>query len=748
MAQKKTLFETLQEKEELQEQLHILQEHHTFVDSPWVRFGIILVVIALLTVFFPMRTSIHLNDNLNFKAVLGMVWTAEQVRAEFNFPVYKSSAVLKKETEKARDDEPLVFLYDPYIEKEAYKKLQYILSLKKDSLRFSEALPVAESKISEVLSSLPNNEVQKKLFAEQFEALLKTVFSKGIINISVQILTTDFVAIRTSATNERIVPVSTILDSTKYQAFVDKLINSTISDTFRLAAQRLSQLFIKPNCTYSVSLTEQAKAAAVESVPKTVGIVRQGEIVVERGEVVDEQIIQKLQSYDNIRLFDQQQVFNWYMLIGAFILSSTIVLTMIVFMNTNFKKYYLNNYHLAGFLSPLVLVALMTWTTNIIETDLPIQFAILIPAFSMLFAILYETKVAFLITVGMALVVAGIRGGDYAVALAYLSAGTIASYSVGQIQDRTQILKSLLYTFIGFVIPIVGISFARSVELNEVLLSCFIAFINSAISPMISFGLLIVVERVFNVVSELRLIEYQQMNHPLLQELREKAPGTYQHTITIANLVEAATREIGGRPLLAKVGAFFHDIGKLAKAEYFSENQLNIENKHDRIVPKKSANIIRNHVEDGIELAKEYRLPQAIIDFIPQHHGTMLIKHFYAVAVEKAGDVEKVDERDYRYSGPKPQSKEAAILMIADSVEAISRTPIANDKDSLRKAINGIIQERMGDGQFDECDLTFKDLQIITEVFVKNLVASSHSRVAYKQMPNKSASSPISTLKK
>lgn len=748
MAQKKTLFETLQEKEELQEQLHILQDHHTFVDSPWVRFSIILVVIALLTVFFPMRTSIHLNDNLNFKAVLGMVWTAEQVRAEFNFPVYKSSAVLKKETEKARNDEPLVFLYDPYIEKEAYKKLDYILSLKKDSLRFSQALPVAESKIAEILTVLPNSEVQKKIFAEQFQELLKTVFSKGIINISVQILTTDFVAIRTSGTNERIVPVSSILDSTKYQAYVDKLINSTVSDTFRLAAQRLSQLFIKPNCTYSVSLTEQAKAAAVESVPKTVGIVRQGEIVVERGEVVDEQIIQKLQSYDNIRLFDQQQVFNWYMLIGAIILSSTIVLTMVVFMNSNFKKYYLNNYHLAGFLSPLVFVALMTWTTNSIETDLPIQFAILIPAFSMLFAILYDTKVAFLITVAMALVVAGIRGGDYAVALAYLSAGTIASYSVGQIQDRAQILKSLLYTFVGFVVPIVGISFARSVELNEVLLSCFIAFINSAISPMIAFGLLIVVERVFNVVSELRLIEYQQMNHPLLQELREKAPGTYQHTITIANLVEAATREIGGRPLLAKVGAFFHDIGKLAKAEYFSENQLNIENKHDRIVPKKSANIIRNHVEDGIELAKEYRLPQAIIDFIPQHHGTMLIKHFYAVAVEKAGDVEKVDERDFRYSGPKPQSKEAAILMIADSVEAISRTPIANDKDTLRKAINGIIQERMSDGQFDECDLTFKDLQIITEVFVKNLVASSHSRVAYKQMPNKTASSPVSIPKK
>ena len=737
MAQKKTLFETLQEKEELQEQLHILQEQHTLEDSPWVRFGIIFIVIALLTVFFPMRTSIHLNDNLNFKAVLGMVWTAEPVRAEFNFPIYKSSTVYKNDIDKARKHEPLVFLYDPYVEKEALNKLRYLLSFKKDSSRFSQALPVTESKFSEILAVLPQTDAQKKVFSSQFEVMLTTIFSKGIINIPVQTLTTDFVSIRTTSVNEKVIPVSTILDSTKYQVFVDKLINSTISDTFRIAAQRLSQLFIKPNLQYSVSLTEQAKLAAVESVPKTIGIVRQGEMVVDRGEVVDEKITQKLQSYDNIRLYDLQQIFNWYMLIGAFILSATIVLTMVVYMNINMKKYYRSNYHLAGFLAPLVITALMVWITSVIETDLPLQFAVLVPAFSMLFAILYETKVAFLITVGMALVVAGIRGGDYAVALAYLSAGTIASYSVGQIQDRAQILKSLLYTFVGFGLPILGISFARSVEFNEVLMSCFIAFLNSAISPMVAFGLLIVVERVFNVVSELRLLEYQQMNHPLLQELREKAPGTYQHTITIANLVENATREIGGRPLLAKVGAFFHDIGKLAKAEYFSENQLNIENKHDRLAPKKSAMIIRNHVEDGIELAKEYRLPQAIIDFIPQHHGTMLIKHFFAVAAEKAGSVDNVDERDFRYAGPKPQSKEAAILMIADSVEAISRTPIANDRDSLRKAINGIIQERMSDGQFDECDLTFKDLQIITEVFVKNLVASSHSRVAYKQMPSK-----------
>jgi len=737
MPQKKTLFETLQEKEELQEQLHMLQEKHTFATSPWVRYGIILLAISMLTVFFPMRTSLHLNDNLNFKAVLGMVWTAESVRAEFNFPIYKSSNSYKTDVDIARRKEPLVFVLDPYVEKESINRLEYILSQKKDKVEFSKASPITESKIAEILSVLPQSESQRKIFANQFENVIRIIFTKGIINIPIPTLTTDFISIRTTAINEVIVPSNSVLDSSKYILFVDKVINSSMSDTFRLPAQRLSQLFLKPNLQYSVSLTEQTKLAAVESVPKTLGIVRQDEIVVQLGEVVDEDIIQKLQSYDNIRLFNQQQVFNLYMIIGAFILSASIVLFMIVYMFMNMKKYYHNNYHLAGFMSSLLVAALMVWITNIIETPLPLQFAILLPAISMLFAILYETKAAFLVTVGMAFVVAGIRGGDYAVALAFLSAGTIASYSVGQIQDRTQIFKSLFYTFIGFVLPILGISFARSVEINEVLISCFIAFLNSAISPMVTFGLLIIIERVFNVVSELRLLEYQQMNHPLLQELREKAPGTYQHTITIANLVEAAIREIGGRPLLGKVGAFFHDIGKLAKAEYFSENQLNIENKHDRLTPKKSAMIIRNHVHEGIDLAKEYRLPQAIIDFIPQHHGTMLIKHFYAVAVEKAGSIDDVDEKDFRYVGPKPQSKEAAILMIADSVEAVSRTPIANDKDSLRKAVNGIIQERMNDGQFDECDLTFKDLQTITEVFVKNLVASSHSRVEYKQMPVK-----------
>ncbi len=217
--------------------------------------------------------------------------------------------------------------------------------------------------------------------------------------------------------------------------------------------------------------------------------------------------------------------------------------------------------------------------------------------------------------------------------------------------------------------------------------------------------------------------------------MSELAPGSYQHTLSLAVLAEKCAASIGANQLLAKVGAYFHDIGKIAKAEYFVENQIDIENKHDALTPKKSAEVIRKHVADGIRLAKENNLPRRIIDFIPMHHGTSLIKYFYAKALEQANQ-EDINELDYRYPGPKPRNKEAAIVMICDSVEAVSRLA-SKDRDKMEEAVDSIIRDKLLDGQFDECNLTFRDLQAIKETCIKSLIGISHPRVEYKQIPEK-----------
>jgi putative nucleotidyltransferase with HDIG domain len=268
-----------------------------------------------------------------------------------------------------------------------------------------------------------------------------------------------------------------------------------------------------------------------------------------------------------------------------------------------------------------------------------------------------------------------------------------------------------------------------------------VAGINAVFSPIFTFAVLYVLERVFPVTTDLKLDEYDSLEHPLLIEMNEKAPGTFQHTMTIARLAESAALSIHANALLAKVGALYHDIGKIPKSEYFVENQINIDNKHDHLSPKKSASIIKEHVTDGIELAREYKLPQRIIDFIPMHHGTMLVKHFYAKALEKSQTGEGptiVNEDDYRYIGPKPNTRETGILMLADAAEAIVRLQQAESKEDIETILDGLVNERMLDGQFDECPLTMAEINEIKESFVKNLLGMRHHRVSYKEIPEQS----------
>ena len=255
---------------------------------------------------------------------------------------------------------------------------------------------------------------------------------------------------------------------------------------------------------------------------------------------------------------------------------------------------------------------------------------------------------------------------------------------------------------------------------------------NAVISPLITFAVIIVFERMFNVATDMRLEEFDKLNHDLLKKLNDKAPGTYQHTMAVSRLSEAAATAIGANALLTRVGAYFHDIGKLEKSEYFVENQMNIGNKHDKLPPKKSAAIIRQHVQDGVELAKEYGLPERIWKFIPMHHGTILIKHFHHLALEEAAaSGTTIDEEDFRYPGPRPDSKETAIVMLADAVEALSRLEDTSNRRTLSLSVESIIIDRMMDGQLSNAPLTLQDLDVIRASFVKSLLGMSHKRIRY-----------------
>ena len=253
--------------------------------------------------------------------------------------------------------------------------------------------------------------------------------------------------------------------------------------------------------------------------------------------------------------------------------------------------------------------------------------------------------------------------------------------------------------------------------------------INAVMSPVIAFGLLIFYEKVFRVTTDLTLLELTDFNHPLLKELSSKAPGTFHHSIIMGNLSEAAAESIGANSILARVGCYYHDIGKMLKPQYFIENQLDMNNKHNELNPNMSTKIIISHVKDGIELAKKHRLPQQIIDFIPMHHGTTLVAYFYDKA--KSASREEVSDITYRYPGPKPQTKETGIVMLADAIEASTRTIEDPSPQKLENRIIEVIRSRFTEGELDECDLTLRDLTKIKDSFLKILVGIHHHRLKY-----------------
>ncbi|MEK7671026.1 MAG: HDIG domain-containing metalloprotein, partial [Bacteroidota bacterium] len=266
------------------------------------------------------------------------------------------------------------------------------------------------------------------------------------------------------------------------------------------------------------------------------------------------------------------------------------------------------------------------------------------------------------------------------------------------------------------------------------------ALANSIISPVLTFGLLIFFEKYFRVTTDLTLIELGHFNHHLLKMLSEKAPGTYHHSMTMANLAEAAASAVGANEVLARAGAYFHDIGKVEKPTYFVENQKGNRNRHEKLAPRMSSLIIQNHVKKGMALAREHSLPEEVVDFIPQHHGTTRIDFFYRKALTLAGNssdetkIDEINEEDYRYPGPKPQTKETGILMLADSIEAAARSLEDPAPQKLEVLIDDLIKKRFEEGELDECPLTLKDLTKIKKAFLGVLVGVYHGRVKYPEV--------------
>ena len=734
MAKQKTLFEQLKSAEH---QESVIEK--SLFSNHGVRIAFMIIIIILTGLMFPNQRAINENGEDVRQVNIGVLWMNETIKAEFPFAIIRPESEIELEKERVLKSTPIICLNIENAISEAEAKLSALLQMCEGKLLESGIL---NETVTKNVLEFPQ---QKRSMIGQIvqkyrEELISTYYERRpLISVAISSLS-DTVFIRKSKGIDMPMLKSAFSDTTLMRGqlselFADKLQMQEVEKVVSTLIE-----ILKPKYEVSKSLTQETKSNRLASIPRTLGIVRAGEVLIRKGERFDRLSALKVQSYVSNRGNSDTSTYSWSILLGSIGHSFLIFSMMILYLFFIRPVIFAHHQQLYGLLGIVLIAPIFSWITVFMNSSYPLEYAVIVPALSMLIAILFDSRTAFYSTVVMSLLIAGVRGSDYSVGLAMMIGGMVAAYSVRDIQARTQHFASIIYVFIGMSVSIASIGAERSLSWNEMYPQLIVAGINAVFSPIFTFGVLYLIERVFPVTTDLKIDEYDSLEHPLLMEMNEKAPGTFQHTMTIARLAESAAHAIHANALLAKVGSLYHDIGKIPKAEYYVENQINIDNKHNHLPPKKSASIIKEHVHDGIELAREYKLPQRIIDFIPMHHGTMLVKHFYAKAIELSQKGEGptiVKEEDYRYTGPKPNSKETGILMLADAAEAVVRLNNAETKEDIEVILQGIINDRMLDGQLDECPLTIAEINEIKESFIKNLLGMRHHRITYKEIPDK-----------
>ncbi len=358
-------------------------------------------------------------------------------------------------------------------------------------------------------------------------------------------------------------------------------------------------------------------------------------------------------------------------------------------------------------------------------------YGIPLAATSLFTALLLQPRLAIILTVVLSLIFGVINDFSIEASLVACFGGLTGVARSLYVRTRKDVSRAGLWVALAQSMTLVVLGLLQRWPLPELFGAIIWACAGGLLSSLIVLGFLPYLENFFSRLTNIKLLEMSDVNHPLLKRMSLEAPGTYHHSLIMASLAEAAADAIGANGLLCRVGAYFHDIGKMVKPEYFVENQGSLGNPHDPLPPNMSKIVIQSHIKEGVALGRQYNLDKAIVNFIPMHHGTSRIEYFYRRAIEQSSDLEEVDAEEYRYPGPRPHTKETAIVMIADSVEASVRTLEDPTHQRLQDQVNKIIQDKMADGQFDDVPLTMMDLRQISDSFVNTLTGIYHTRIKY-----------------
>ncbi len=759
-----------------------------FINKYFKQLSILISLTIILSLFFQRGRSLQYSYNIDDIA-------REPIIAPYNFPILKSKSTLEEDLNNALKAEPFIFSRKQEIVDNQTSNLSSFFQLtneirlaNKDLFnsrnlvydyrytdKFQEAKSIASSdsaalsqKVIEFyklysfaqdkedwnifLMPIPQGGPQFSLkeFQEDILQICRNRWAIGILDIKESIIISDQLAID-NGDIPTLYNLSELNDLNEAWTEAKKEITSIYgaeNDIRRELGYDLIIEFMIPNLVYDKETTERRQNASLDRVPRSKGIVLKDEMIVNANQRITEEDLQKLQSLaveiskENRTLGIKDSIITYIgrlLIIG--ILISYFFTFLLIYRSHIFEKWQLLLVIAFIYVFIIVIANIFVYQLDFSEFLIPVTVA------AMLLTILFDARIGFMGTTSIVLLVGIMIGNDLEFIVTGLFMSSIAMYTVRRIRTRSKFITAIFSLMGASIIAVLshGLFMGHNVSTMGVDLTYLL--VNSIFAPIITYGLIIILEVSFGITTDLSLIELLDFNHPLLKRLQQEANGTFNHSVVVGNLAEACADAINARSLLCRVGAYYHDLGKMERPEYYIENQFMGDNKHDSLTPAMSAKIIRKHVIDGLKLAKDYGLPKLVSDFIPMHHGTSRVEYFYRMALEAAKDTnEKVDDSAYRYPGPKPNTKETGILMICEAVEAAVRSIKEPDILKIDTMVDKVIKGRLNDGQLDECPLTLDDLRKIKGTVDGNsgmlpvLRGIYHIRIEYPEDDNPSDS--------
>lgn len=670
---------------------------------------ILLFVLAGILIVFLLPKE----GKFKYEYQKGRPWSHEDLVAPFDFAIQKPKSDIDKETREVREHSKVYLRLDESARDKVYENFKTKLT--------SEMNPDS-SQAREM------KRFNKSLYTGQ--SILTTLYQTGIIRKSDELdgLTGNrviYLLKGNTATQVSLDQFFTV--QTAYEKIMREL-RSTNGVDDKVLSKALSAVLVQ-NITYDAEFTERVLQEELNAISPTRGMIPKGLMVIGRGDMVDSEnflVLESLRKEYQTRLGSSG---SYYLILGGQIIMVFIVLLMFYLFLIQYRSDLMQNNWQVTFL--LMLILGMIITSSVVQR-IPNVNLYLVP-FCLLPVIVrsfFDSRIALFAHI-VGLIIVGFEAPNgFEFMFLQLIAGIIAIFTLLSLQNRGQLFISMLIVFATYSASYFSIAIMQEGDIKNIDMTMFLWFGGSVVLTLLAYPLIYLFEKVFGLISEVTLLELNNTNHKLLRQMATEAPGTFQHSLQVASLAETAIYEIGGNALLVRTGALYHDIGKLYAPMYFIENQVTGVNPHDDLSFEESAKIIINHVIKGVELAKKYKLPEQLIDFIRTHHGTSTVQYFYRSYLQNFPQGE-LEQKHFSYPGPKPFTKEMAVLMMADSVEAASRSLGEYTTETVSKLVDSIIDRQFNEGQFDSANITLRDITEVRSIFKKKLLNIYHVRVEY-----------------